>query len=186
MMSFVWEVWGMLCLEKLLGLLKNQRKSNAYKKRPWKSQRYTVTGNRYCGEGVCWDDAQGTLVPHLDGVRYVSFQVSGNRRMRELLCTLMVCQFCPLSLFIFCHFCSPVQRCPPDSWAIVTNSKMGKTKVSGLHQNIPFSALSFENFGIWLCDILANASQSKGFSKSPQVSSSNQIVSLVVFCANKA
>lgn len=42
----------MLCLEKLVGLLlKNQRKSDACKKGPWKSQRYTVTGNRYSGEG---------------------------------------------------------------------------------------------------------------------------------------
>ncbi|KFO34990.1 hypothetical protein H920_03692 [Fukomys damarensis] len=37
----------MLCLEKLVGLLlKNQQKSDTYKKGLWKSQRYTVTGTR--------------------------------------------------------------------------------------------------------------------------------------------
>lgn len=45
----------MLCLEKLVAvLLKTQRTSDAYKKGPWKSQQYTVSGSRYSGEAE-WD-----------------------------------------------------------------------------------------------------------------------------------
>ncbi|CAD7667383.1 unnamed protein product [Nyctereutes procyonoides] len=47
----------MLCLEKLVGLLlKNQCKSDAYKKGLWKSQRYTVTGNRVAYSRLNSDD----------------------------------------------------------------------------------------------------------------------------------
>lgn len=76
----------MLCLEKLLGLLlKGQWKSDAYKEGPWKSQRYTVTGNRYSGEGVCWiilwdlTPTFQSFIAILESLRYFSFQVLETR-----------------------------------------------------------------------------------------------------------
>lgn len=140
---------------------------------------------RECIGTMLWGLQSDSPVPHCDP-RWCSVCLFPDvwKQEDERVVVCLDGQFCPLGPFILCP-CYRRAKMSPDSWAIVTNREMGKSTVSGLHQHILFSALSCGNFGIWLCDILANAPQSKGFSKSPQVSSSKQIVSLVVFCADK-
>lgn len=98
----------MLCLEKMVGLLlKTPRKSDAYKKGPWKSQRYTVTGSRYSEEGsvlgvMFW--AFPSALAILEGLRYFSFRVFRNMRKRELLCMSMAGSILPYSVLLFLFF----------------------------------------------------------------------------------
>ncbi|KAK2111637.1 hypothetical protein P7K49_011383 [Saguinus oedipus] len=77
----------MLYLEKLVGLLlKNQRKSDARKKGPWKSQRYTVTGNRVAygrlnPDGI-WARKRSRRLPMVPQGIYSSIPVNSRENAR--------------------------------------------------------------------------------------------------------